>query len=169
MKKIIMINGTMGIGKSTVSKELNNQLVYQSVYLDGDWCWDMSPFIVNDENKEMVLNNIVYLLQSFLNNSQIEYIIFCWVMHEQEIIDTITNRLAGFDFKLAKYTLVCDENVLVERIQKDINAGLRTEDIIAKTVARLNLYEDMDTIKIDVTNKSVQQTVNELIQVIKKL
>jgi len=22
-------------------------------FLDGDWCWDMSPFIVNDETKNM--------------------------------------------------------------------------------------------------------------------
>lgn len=29
-----------------------------SVYLDGDWFWNMNPFIVSEENKEMAVNNI---------------------------------------------------------------------------------------------------------------
>jgi len=36
----------MGVGKTTTSNELK-KLLMKSVFLDGDWCWDMSPFIVN--------------------------------------------------------------------------------------------------------------------------
>jgi shikimate kinase len=45
MKKLIFINGTMGVGKTTISQQLKQQLPY-SVFLDGDWCWDASPFVV---------------------------------------------------------------------------------------------------------------------------
>ena len=76
MKKLIIINGTMGVGKSTVCKMLLDRLV-PSVYLDGDWCWNMNPFIVSEENKAMVENNITHLLKSYLSNSEYEYIIFC--------------------------------------------------------------------------------------------
>ena len=78
MKKLIIINGTMGVGKSTVSRILLKKLK-ASVYLDGDWCWNMNPFIPSEENKRMVIDNIVYLLSSFLKNSEYRYIIFCWV------------------------------------------------------------------------------------------
>ena len=61
MKKLIIINGTMGTGKSTVS-ELILKKLEKSVYLDGDWCWNMNPFTVNEENIEMVLKNIIFLL-----------------------------------------------------------------------------------------------------------
>ena len=41
----------MGVGKTTVSHLLKKEL-HHSVMLDGDWCWDMHPFIVNDETKK---------------------------------------------------------------------------------------------------------------------
>jgi tRNA uridine 5-carbamoylmethylation protein Kti12 len=40
-KKLIIINGVPGVGKSTVSKELHKSLP-KSVWLDGDWCWMMN-------------------------------------------------------------------------------------------------------------------------------
>ena len=43
MKKVIFISGTMGSGKSTVSRLCSEQLT-RSVWLDGDWCWMMHPF-----------------------------------------------------------------------------------------------------------------------------
>lgn len=47
-----MINGTMGVGKTATSRELQKML-NNCVFLDGDWCWDMQPFIVNEETKRM--------------------------------------------------------------------------------------------------------------------
>ena len=64
MKRFYMIGGTMGIGKTTVSQYLKTEL-NNSVFLDGDWCWDMHPFQVTDETKEMVIRNICALLNNF--------------------------------------------------------------------------------------------------------
>ena len=61
MKKLIIINGTMGAGKSTVSEQLLKE-TENSIYLDSDRCWNMNPFTVNEENIEMVLKNIIFLL-----------------------------------------------------------------------------------------------------------
>ena len=60
----------MGVGKTATSKSLYQKLI-NSVWLDGDWCWMMNPFIANEENKEMVLDNISHLLRNFLMNSSI--------------------------------------------------------------------------------------------------
>ena len=46
-KHCILINGTMGVGKTTVCKELM-QLLPASVFLDGDWCWYSHPFTVTE-------------------------------------------------------------------------------------------------------------------------
>ena len=51
MKTLYLIGGTMGIGKTTACRLLKTKLP-DSVFLDGDWCWDMHPFIVNDETKK---------------------------------------------------------------------------------------------------------------------
>ena len=59
MKTLYMVGGTMGIGKTTVCQQLKQDLP-NSVFLDGDWCWDASPFQVTDETKAMVTNNICF-------------------------------------------------------------------------------------------------------------
>ena len=47
----------MGVGKTTVSQQLKKTL-RNSVFLDGDWCWDADPFQVTEETKKMVMQNI---------------------------------------------------------------------------------------------------------------
>ncbi|WP_416324773.1 AAA family ATPase [[Eubacterium] hominis] len=91
MKQLIMINGTMGAGKSTVCKALNQRLTH-SVWLDGDWCWMADPFVVNDETKNMVLDNITHMLRNFFKQKEYEHVIFCWVMDEDDIINSILER-----------------------------------------------------------------------------
>ena len=51
MKTLYLIGGTMGVGKTTVCQLLKQDLP-NSVFLDGDWCWDASPFQVTDETKQ---------------------------------------------------------------------------------------------------------------------
>lgn len=157
MKKLIIINGTMGVGKSTVCSKLLN-ILSPSVYLDGDWCWNMNPFVVSEENKEMVMNNISYLLKSYLNNSSYKYIIFCWVMHEEDILKQVLYQLKEFDFELYKISLVCTEEALRKRLSNDVISGVRKADVITRSVERISAYEKMDTVKIDVSNATVEDT-----------
>ena len=102
MKKIYFIGGTMGVGKTTVAKLLKNSL-NKCAFLDGDWCWDMNPFVVNDETRKMVIDNICFLLNQYLKCSVYENIIFCWVMHKQFIIDNILSKLDLQDCEVKKY------------------------------------------------------------------
>ena len=157
MKNLIFINGTMGVGKTSTSKELQKML-NNCVFLDGDWCWDMSPFIVTDETKKMVINNITYLLNNFIACSAYENIIFCCVMHSQEIMDDILSRLNIHNCMLYKFSLVCSEQSLISRIAKDIEQGIRKKDVIERSLPRLKNYFEMDTEKIDVSNLSIKET-----------
>ena len=61
MKTLLLIGGPMGVGKTSVCRCLQKKL-NNSVFLDGDWCWDSNPFLVTEETKEMVMDNIGYLL-----------------------------------------------------------------------------------------------------------
>ena len=153
MKKIIFINGTMGSGKTTVSQCLKQQLP-NAVFLDGDWCWDMDPFVVNASTQEMVLGNISYLLNAFIQNEQFEHIIFCWVMHEQAIIDDIVARLTIGDNKLHYFTLIVEEEQLRKQIEGDIASGKRSIDVLERAIERLPLYATQNTQKIHTTSLS---------------
>ncbi|MGK0468335.1 AAA family ATPase [Clostridium sp.] len=167
MKKLIIINGTMGVGKSTVCNILLDSLK-PSVYLDGDWCWNMNPFVVSEENRKMVINNITHLLNSYLNNSGYEYIIFCWVIHQENIFEQLLEPLNNCDFELYKISLVCSETALKNRLEIDVQNGIRKTDVIDRSVQRLELYNNMDTIKIDVSDVDPKQTAIEIVELIEK-
>lgn len=161
MKKLYLIGGTMGVGKTTVSQTLKMQLE-NSVFLDGDWCWDAHPFQVTEETKEMVLQNICTILNNFLKCSAYENIIFCWVMHEQSIIDTILSRLNTEHCCVITISLLCSKEKLIQRLQKDVAAGLRATDVIERSVSRIALYENLNTTKIDTSDKSADKTAREI-------
>ena len=161
MKTLYLIGGTMGVGKTTVSQQLKREL-NNSVFLDGDWCWDASPFQVTDETKEMVVRNICYLLNSFIHCSAYENVIFCWVMHEQSIIDSIINELDTENCIVKKISLTVDEMNLQNRLKADVAREIRTADVIDRSVARIPMYQALDTIKIETSNKTVREIVDEI-------
>ncbi|WP_195542599.1 AAA family ATPase [Massiliimalia timonensis] len=156
MKHLVFVNGTMGVGKTTVCQQLKSMLTH-CVFLDGDWCWDMNPFMVTPETKEMVLENISTLLSNFLRCSVYETVLFCWVMQEEEIIKEILRRItAGYD-RLSCFTLNCSKEELIRRLEKDIREGKRDEETIERSLERRSLYEKMETIHLDVTGITAQE------------
>ncbi|ARC83401.1 AAA domain protein [Clostridium argentinense CDC 2741] len=163
MNNIYFIGSTMGVGKITtcnaVKVKLNN-----SVFLHGDWCWDIHPFKVTEETKQMVIKSICFLLNSFIQCSEYKNIIFCWVMHEQSIIDDIVSRLNLEKCNVKFLTLTCNAQALKTHLIKDINAGIRTEDIISRSIERLPLYDKLNTYKVDISNMSPEEAADFIIE-----
>ena len=162
MKTLIFINGPMGVGKTAVCRELLERLT-PGVYLDGDWCWNMNPFQVTDETKSMVMDNITTLLSRFLACPELDYVIFGWVMHRPEIAQSILERLKLNGVKVFRFTLLCSEQTLRQRIEGDIQAGVRSRDALERSLAYLPLYDSQDTVKIMTDGRSAQETA-EIIQ-----
>ena len=70
------------------------------------------------------------------------------------------------NYKIYKITLLCSKEELIDRIQKDINQGIRKEEDIEKSLQRYKVYEMVRSIKIDTTNKSVAEVVKEIQRII---
>ncbi len=119
--------------------------------------------IMELEEELMVMENICFLLNQFIRCSAYENIIFCWVMHEQGIIDEIISKLETEDCQIYTISLICDVDVLKKRLQKDIDAGIRSEDVIQRSIARIGLYEKLDTEKIDVSHITSEQAAERII------
>ena len=167
MKTLYIIGGTMGVGKSAVCEILNKKLP-KCVYLDGDWCWNMDPFVETEETKRMVKDNICHALNNFIKCAEFENVVFCWVLHEQEIIDELLSRVATENLHVVRVSLIASEMVLKSRLQKDIDAGLRDNGIIERSLARLPQYDRLDTIKIDTDNLTVEQVAQKIISLTEK-
>jgi|SRR5690554_8105625 len=161
MKKLYLIGGPMGVGKTAVGQELKRKLC-RSVFLDGDWCWDANPFQVTAETQKMVLENICFLLNQFIRCSAYEHIIFCWVMHEQSIIDGILSNLETTNCEIKAISLLCAADELRERLSRDIAAGRREPDVLERSLARMPLYDQLNTIKINTSGKTVGEIAEEL-------
>lgn len=161
MKRLYLIGGTMGVGKTTVCQLLKKKLD-DAVFLDGDWCWDADPFVVNDETKRMVLDNICYLLNNFIHCSVYKNIIFCWVMHEQSIINSILSRIDLTDCEVKCVSLVVTPNALRERINRDVESGLRQSDVLDRSINRLPLYDALDTIKLNTSHMTPNEVADAI-------
>ena len=150
MKTLYMVGGTMGVGKTTTCTLLRDSLD-RCAFLDGDWCWSMHPFVVSEETKALVEDNICHILNGFLRCTAFDSVVFCWVMHDQSILDGLLKRLDLRDVRVVSVSLVCSEDALLQRLIRDVEAGRRTPDVIARSVQRLKLYDLLDTVKLDVS------------------
>ena len=161
MKRLYLIGGPMGVGKTAACRQLQ-RLLNRSVFLDGDWCWDMHPFVVSEETRAMVMDNIAHLLGNFLRCSAIDHVVFGWVMHEQAIIDGLLARLPLRDVQVIAVSLVCTPDALAARIGRDVAAGLRTPDVLARSLSRLPLYDALNTARLDTTRLTPEETARAI-------
>ena len=147
-KTLYLIGGTMGVGKTTVCQILKKKME-KAVFLDGDWCWDADPFQVTEETKAMVMDNICHLLNNFLTCGAFENVVFCWVLHQREILDGILARLDTRGWEVRAVALTSTKEALAARHQRDVAAGERDEGSLARALAYLPLYGELGVPLLD--------------------
>ena len=167
MKRLFLIGGPMGVGKSAVCEQLVKRL-QPGVYLDGDWCWHMRPFSVTDATKAMVMDNICALLGRFLACPELDNVVFGWVMHRQEIIDAVCARLPLEGVEVYRISLLASPRVLRDRVARDIARGVRSGGAICRSLAYLPLYEALDTWKIDTDHCTPGQAADRILRLLKR-
>ena len=162
-KTLYIVGGTMGVGKTAACQALKARLE-NAVFLDGDWCWDMHPFQVTEETKAMVQRNICFLLNSFLHCSAYEHVIFCWVLHEQALLDSLLAELDTANCRVKVISLICGEAQLRKRLTQDVVRGLRAAEIVERSAACLPLYDRLNTVKLDTSHLTPQETAEAIVK-----
>ncbi|MBQ8088354.1 MAG: AAA family ATPase [Clostridia bacterium] len=167
MKNLIIVSGTMGVGKTTVCRILHKRLD-RCVFLDGDWCWYADPFIITAETKRMVLGNISHMLESFIRCTEYRNILFCWMLHEVQIWRELYARLPLDSCRTLPVALTCQPEALQSRIQGDVASGLRGANSVEHSIVRLPLYRDVPAHVIDTTDLSPEQTATRIESLLKR-
>ncbi|MBP1040731.1 hypothetical protein I6N95_06920 [Vagococcus sp. BWB3-3] len=126
----------------------------------------MSPFQVNDLTKQLVIDNISYLLNNFSSCPSFEYVICCWVMDSQDILDALEAKLKVTKEQLVTISLVCQEEQLIQRLQKDIEHHRRQPDSIPNSLARIANYKELNTIKVNVSDLTPLEAAKAIEQVV---
>jgi predicted ABC-type ATPase len=160
LTKLIIINGAPGVGKSTVGSLLLSKL-NNSAFLDGDSVWRINPFEVNEKTKNIVDQNIAFVLRNYIEAGY-EYVILAWVLHRQTIIDRLLSKLNDFKLKVYVFTLVADEETLVDRVRAD--AKTQRDHEIAKDRLRQSL--ELRSKKLDTTVLEPDEIVDVILEAV---
>ncbi len=162
-KTLLLLNGPMGVGKSTVSRLLLEALE-GCFFLDGDWCWTMHPFVVDEETQALVLDNIVHTLGGFLRCSRCRTALLCWVLDREETVEALLERLPLGGCRVCRFTLTASPEALAERIGRDVAAGLRDPGTLARSLERLPRYEGQAAAVVDTSNRTPRQVAAEILR-----
>ena len=63
---------------------------------------------------------------------------------------------------LKTISLVCDKRTLENHIRKDVQNHFRDIEVLERSLARLDLYQKLDTIKIDVSNQTLEEIYQQM-------
>ena len=162
MKRLVLVGGPMGVGKSAVCRALMERFS-RCLYLDGDWCWNMRPFSVTEETRALVLDNICSVLARDLRCPELDHVIFGWVLHQQETIDTILSRLPLEGVEIINISLLASPEALRTRLERDMADGRRPRDgVVERSLAYLPLYEKLNTWKLDTTRLTPEEAAAQI-------
>lgn len=164
MKKLIFICGPNGVGKSTACEMLNQKLM-NSARLDSDWCRCINPFDFTSETIEIIEKNITAILRNYLESKTIEYVIFSYGFHgpRKKIFTNIMHNLKDVVFRFVPIVLTCSEFENIKRMENDKRDIARIKRSLENT---RELYNDLKYPRIDTTDLTVEQTVDEILKLL---
>ena len=158
--KVIVLNGPMGVGKTTVGKYIADHHP-GTAFIDGDWCLDIHPFVGSRETKAMAVDNILHMIGNYQKCSACSMVVLVWLMDDPWVIQRITEGLSALQAEMKSVTLVCSRENLIARWKEDRVCEWRTDDWLNVSLKSLPGFAVMDN-TVDTTGLTVEQ-VAELI------
>ena len=156
--KVIIINGPMGVGKTTVGKFIAD-LNPGTALIDGDWCMDLHPFVGNRETKAMAVDNILHMVANYQKCSVCKMVVLVWLMDDPWVIRSITEGIGNLEADVRSVTLICGRENLVDRWKNDKNCEWRTEEWLDVSLKSLDHFSTMMN-TIDTSNRSVDEVAD---------
>lgn len=166
MKKLIVILGSNGVGKSTTAKVFLQKYT-KCAYVDADWCRAINPFILTSWTKKAVIENIYCIFKNYLLCEDIDKIIFPYAFHgeRKEIFDTAICKLKedGIEFELFYIVLKCSMQENRKRCERDKREVERIERGIKNT---FHFYDNFQCPSIVTTELSPEEVAEQIADII---
>ena len=141
--KVIILNGPMGVGKTTVGKRIAEKCP-GTAFIDGDWCMDLHPFVGNHETKAMAVDNILHMVGNYMKCSACKMIVLVWLMDDPWVLQSLTEGLTALQADIRNVTLVCDRENLLRRWKNDHACEWRTDEWLQVSLSSLPAFAAME-------------------------
>jgi broad-specificity NMP kinase len=162
VKKFIIVNGTMGAGKSVAGRRIA-ELMGRAAFIDGDFVIEMHPYVDHTETFDMQRSNIVHMAKNYYHFEKCDTVILSWIMGEARAAKTIS-EISALNYQVYHFMLTCNNESLTERWNKDTLNDWRTDDNLKMAIAMLNDFNKRtDCIFIDTSGLSVDMVAKEII------
>ena len=113
---IIIINGSVGVGKSSVADELHRKFD-KSINLDGDSLGDVHPFKIYDEQRIQYLYRTLELLVAFHQENGYSNFVINYVFESPDSLKELLDLLIPLDPSIKTYWLTCRAKEEASRIK----------------------------------------------------
>ena len=140
--KAIVINGPMGVGKTTVGKIIAEKHP-GTAFIDGDWCMDLHPFVGSEETRAMAVDNILHMAGNYLRCSACRMIVLVWLMDDPRVVRQVTEGLSALGAEVKDVTLTCSRESLVRRWKADRDCAWRTDEWLNASLKSLPVFAVM--------------------------
>ncbi len=114
---IIIINGSVGVGKTSTSWALLESFD-KSLMLDGDHLGAVHPFEVYDTDRVEHLYRTIALLIPFHQAAGYRDFVVNYVFESSDSLRDLVGLLSSFDTEIFAFWLRCAEEVQLERIRR---------------------------------------------------
>lgn len=165
MKKLIVIVGPNGVGKSTTARTLVAKCP-KCAYVDSDWCRVIMPFSFTEAIKRTVTENLYCLLRNYLLCDEVNTVVFTYGWHgvRKEIYENVIGKLKdeALEFDERIIILKCSLEENTERAKRD---NRDEERIIRGIENTFSFYDEYDYPSIDTTELTPDQVVEKIFEI----
>ena len=159
--KVIIINGPMGVGKTTVGKYIAEKYT-GTAFIDGDWCLDIHPFVGNRETKIMAIDNILHMIDNYKKCSICKMVVLVWLMDNQWVYQSIIEGISKLQIEIKSVTLMCDKETLIKRWKNDKNCEWRTDEWFEVSLKSLSYFFSLEN-SIDTSGLSIEEITDRIL------
>ena len=166
---IVILNGSVGVGKTSVSWALNESLG-RSVMLDGDYLGAVHPFAIYDEARVAYLyKTIAHFVEFHSTHGYLNFVVN-YVFESPESLSALIEGLGELDDDIHTFWLTCSEKEQRERILKRRTDGWKWE---LERFTQLNTILEAASrrgnvgVRLDTTSKAVEEIVRLIRQYLK--
>jgi deoxyadenosine/deoxycytidine kinase len=161
---IIIINGSVGVGKSTTAEQLHWKFK-KSVCLDGDSIGNVNPFEIYDDARITHLYRTLALLIDFHQKNGYANFVINYVFESADSLQDLLDRLRPLDSSIHVYWLTCDKEKQAQRIrgrQRDNIAWELKRFVELQEIQRGAAQRGFIGNEIDTTDLTVEEAADKI-------